>query len=65
LLCCDTCPAAYHEACLGSEQAPPPPPGDEADWHCADCRLGKRPLYGDIIWVKLGNYRSVGEREEG
>ncbi|XP_052226023.1 histone-lysine N-methyltransferase NSD2-like isoform X2 [Dreissena polymorpha] len=50
LLCCESCPAAYHAECLNIEF----PTGS---WYCHDCVVGKRPLYGDIIWVKLGNYR--------
>lgn len=50
LLCCESCPAAYHAECLNIEF----PTGS---WYCPDCVRGKRPLYGEIIWVKLGNYR--------
>ncbi|XP_052771657.1 histone-lysine N-methyltransferase NSD2-like isoform X2 [Mya arenaria] len=50
LLCCESCPAAYHAECLNIDF----PTGS---WYCNDCARGKRPLYGDIIWVKLGNYR--------
>ena len=52
LLCCETCPASFHAECLGID-----PP--ESAFYCQDCALGKRPLYGSIIWVKLGSYRSV------
>ena len=24
---------------------------------CEDCETGRLPLYGEIVWVKLGNYR--------
>ena len=27
------------------------------NWTCDDCINSKRPLYGDIIWAKVGNYR--------
>ncbi|XP_078455292.1 histone-lysine N-methyltransferase NSD2-like isoform X10 [Lampetra planeri] len=50
LLCCESCPAAFHPECLGME-----PP--EGTWCCAECRAGKKPQYHDIVWVKLGNYR--------
>ncbi|XP_060585586.1 histone-lysine N-methyltransferase NSD2-like isoform X2 [Ruditapes philippinarum] len=50
LLCCESCPAAYHAECLNIDF----PTGS---WYCQDCVKGKRPLYGEIIWVKLGNYR--------
>ncbi|XP_033756392.1 histone-lysine N-methyltransferase NSD2-like [Pecten maximus] len=51
LLCCESCPAAFHAECLKMDHTP------EGSWYCHDCTQGKRPLYGDIIWVKLGNYR--------
>ncbi|XP_064604086.1 histone-lysine N-methyltransferase NSD2-like isoform X2 [Liolophura sinensis] len=50
LLCCESCPAAFHEECLRIQRP-------EGSWYCSDCTSGKRPLYGDIIWIKLGNYR--------
>ena len=51
LICCESCPAAYHPKCVGMENIP------EGNWFCRDCINGKKPRYGDIIWVKLGNYR--------
>ena len=53
MLCCESCPAAYHVECLGMESFP------EDSFFCKDCKVGRRPLYGDIVWVKLGSYRSV------
>ncbi|XP_039607675.1 histone-lysine N-methyltransferase NSD2 [Polypterus senegalus] len=50
LLCCESCPAAFHPDCLNIEM----PAGS---WYCNDCKAGKKPHYRDIIWVKLGNYR--------
>ncbi|KAL3864307.1 hypothetical protein ACJMK2_005998 [Sinanodonta woodiana] len=50
LLCCESCPSSYHAECMKIET----PAGS---WYCQDCIAGKRPLYGDIVWVKLGNYR--------
>ncbi|CAJ0951370.1 unnamed protein product [Ranitomeya imitator] len=50
LLCCESCPAAFHPDCLNIEM----PVGT---WFCNDCRAGKKPRFQDIIWVKLGNYR--------
>ena len=52
-MCCESCPAAYHVECLGMESFP------DDSFFCKDCRVGRRPLYGDIVWVKLGGYRSV------
>ncbi|XP_022091753.1 histone-lysine N-methyltransferase NSD2-like [Acanthaster planci] len=51
LICCDSCPAAFHASCIGISSIP------EGNWYCRDCSNGKRPRYNDIIWVKLGNYR--------
>lgn len=28
-----------------------------SNWRCTDCKNGKRPLYGDIVWAKVGSYR--------
>ncbi|XP_071982313.1 histone-lysine N-methyltransferase NSD2 [Engystomops pustulosus] len=50
LLCCESCPAAFHPDCLNIEMP-------DGTWFCNDCRAGKKPRYQDIIWVKLGNYR--------
>ncbi|XP_072262668.1 histone-lysine N-methyltransferase NSD2 isoform X2 [Pyxicephalus adspersus] len=50
LLCCESCPSAFHPECLNIEMP-------EGTWFCNDCRTGKKPRYHDIIWVKLGNYR--------
>uniref|UniRef100_A0AAY4DUJ6 Histone-lysine N-methyltransferase NSD2 n=1 Tax=Denticeps clupeoides TaxID=299321 RepID=A0AAY4DUJ6_9TELE len=50
LLCCESCPAAFHPDCLNIAMP-------EGSWYCNDCRAGKKPRYRDIIWVKLGIYR--------
>lgn len=52
LLGCSSCPAAYHYDCLDN-----PPDVGCSNWSCEDCQLDKRPLYGDIVWVKVGVYR--------
>jgi len=57
LLHCDICPASYHMSCL--------PPSARAScstgvpWMCPSCKSGRKPLYGDIVWVKYSNYRST------
>ncbi|XP_054917474.1 histone-lysine N-methyltransferase NSD2 [Dermacentor andersoni] len=51
LLCCEGCPAAFHETCLGLQAVP------EEAFLCPDCLNWKHPKYGDILWVKLGCYR--------
>jgi len=45
LVCCDSCPASFHADCV---ELPGPP---EGTWYCNDCASGKRPHYGDIVWV--------------
>ncbi|XP_075714944.1 histone-lysine N-methyltransferase NSD3 isoform X4 [Rhinoderma darwinii] len=50
LLCCESCPAAFHPSCLNMEMPQGP-------WSCNDCRTGKKLHYKQIVWVKLGNYR--------
>lgn len=50
LLLCDQCPAAFHADCM-KITAP------EGGYICEDCENGKFPIYGDIVWVKLGLYR--------
>lgn len=50
LLLCDQCPAAFHAECM-KITAP------EGGYVCEDCENGKFPMYGDVVWVKLGLYR--------
>lgn len=56
LLCCESCPAAFHPDCLNIAMP-------DGSWFCNDCRAGKKPKYRDIIWVKLGKYRWGGGGE--
>ncbi|XP_036113485.1 histone-lysine N-methyltransferase NSD2 isoform X2 [Molossus molossus] len=50
LLCCESCPAAFHPDCLSIDMP-------DGSWFCNDCRAGKKLHHQDIVWVKLGNYR--------
>ncbi|XP_039631121.1 histone-lysine N-methyltransferase, H3 lysine-36 specific-like isoform X2 [Polypterus senegalus] len=50
LLCCESCPAAFHRECLNIEMP-------EGSWFCNDCRAGKKPHYKEVVWVKVGRYR--------
>ncbi|KAM4547278.1 uncharacterized protein nsd1b isoform 2-T3 [Fundulus diaphanus] len=50
LLCCESCPAAFHRECLNIEMP-------KGSWFCNDCKAGKKPRYKDILWVKVGRYR--------
>lgn len=51
LVLCDQCPAAFHADCMKIE------PHEGKGYVCEDCDNGKFPVYGDIVWVKLGAYR--------
>ncbi|XP_073969471.1 nuclear receptor binding SET domain protein isoform X3 [Rhodnius prolixus] len=50
LICCDSCPNSFHAECLKID-----PP--EGSFICEDCETGRIPLYGEVVWVKLGAYR--------
>ncbi|XP_035264145.1 histone-lysine N-methyltransferase, H3 lysine-36 specific [Anguilla anguilla] len=50
LLCCESCPAAFHRECLNIDMP-------EGSWFCNDCRASKKPHYKDVLWVKVGRYR--------
>ncbi|XP_053575241.1 LOW QUALITY PROTEIN: histone-lysine N-methyltransferase, H3 lysine-36 specific [Bombina bombina] len=50
LLCCESCPAAFHRECLNIDMP-------EGSWFCNDCKAGKKPHYKEIVWVKVGRYR--------
>ncbi|XP_054453426.1 histone-lysine N-methyltransferase, H3 lysine-36 specific isoform X2 [Anoplopoma fimbria] len=50
LLCCESCPAAFHQECLNIEMP-------QGSWFCNDCKSGKRSRIKDILWVKWGRYR--------
>lgn len=47
LICCDTCPFAFHLHCLPKISI-----GDQ--YICEGCESGRRPLYGEIVWAKYG-----------
>ncbi|KAG9508693.1 Histone-lysine N-methyltransferase NSD2, partial [Fragariocoptes setiger] len=51
LVCCESCPAAFHVDCLD------PPLASEDQYFCFDCLRRKQLHYGDVIWIKLGSYR--------
>ncbi|KAA0720361.1 Histone-lysine N-methyltransferase, H3 lysine-36 and H4 lysine-20 specific [Triplophysa tibetana] len=50
LLCCESCPAAFHKECLNIDMP-------EGSWYCNDCRAGRKPHYKEVVWVKVGRYR--------
>ncbi|XP_055585107.1 nuclear receptor binding SET domain protein isoform X2 [Uranotaenia lowii] len=50
LICCETCPTAFHLECL--KFTPP-----EGKYICEECESGRMPLYNEIVWAKYGSYR--------
>lgn len=48
LICCETCPTAFHQICLDIPQ-----PDDK--YICEECESGRLPLYGETVWVKYGS----------
>ncbi|XP_044729740.1 histone-lysine N-methyltransferase NSD2-like [Chrysoperla carnea] len=53
LICCETCPTSFHIECLHLNTIP-----NESDqFICEECETGRLPLYHELVWVKLGNYR--------
>nr|XP_029730196.1 LOW QUALITY PROTEIN: probable histone-lysine N-methyltransferase Mes-4 [Aedes albopictus] len=50
LICCETCPTAFHLECL--KFTPP-----EGRYICEECESGRMPLYNEVVWAKYGAYR--------
>ena len=53
LLTCCECPASYHAECVKSSRF------KTSAWRCPNCCVGRKPLYGEIVWAKFGTYRWV------
>uniref|UniRef100_A0AAR5P0M7 Histone-lysine N-methyltransferase n=1 Tax=Dendroctonus ponderosae TaxID=77166 RepID=A0AAR5P0M7_DENPD len=51
LVCCDTCPTSVHPECQPVNFT------DDDKYVCEDCESGRFPLYDEVVWVKLGQYR--------
>ncbi|VVC34673.1 Zinc finger, PHD-type,Zinc finger, RING-type,PWWP domain,Zinc finger, RING/FYVE/PHD-type,Zinc [Cinara cedri] len=52
LVCCDLCPNSFHVNCLNQN-----PSKFENRFICEECQCGRYPLYNEIVWTKIGNYR--------
>ncbi|XP_039453659.1 probable histone-lysine N-methyltransferase Mes-4 [Culex pipiens pallens] len=50
LICCETCPTAFHLECL---QFNPP----EGRYICEECESGRMPLYNEIVWAKYSVFK--------
>ncbi|XP_053698668.1 nuclear receptor binding SET domain protein [Sabethes cyaneus] len=50
LICCETCPTAFHLDCL--KFIPP-----EGKYICEECESGRMPLYNEVVWAKYSNFR--------
>lgn len=50
LVCCETCPTSFHAECLKVDVS-------ESCYICEECETGRFPLYGEIVWAKIGSCR--------
>lgn len=50
LVCCEVCPASFHVECINV-------PIPEGGYICEQCETGRFPLYGEVVWAKIGAYR--------
>uniref|UniRef100_A0A914W908 Histone-lysine N-methyltransferase NSD2 n=1 Tax=Plectus sambesii TaxID=2011161 RepID=A0A914W908_9BILA len=53
LICCDRCPAAFHKECIVKDESN----AEDGEFLCTECKLGRFPMYNDIVWAKYGKYR--------
>ena len=53
LFCCESCPAAYHSACIDDIVDVTGRPTQEDKWYCHECLGGAKAMDGDIIWYKV------------
>ncbi|XP_063703884.1 nuclear receptor binding SET domain protein [Culicoides brevitarsis] len=51
LICCETCPGAFHLTCVNEAEVP------QGKYVCDSCSSGRRPLHNELVWAKIGNYR--------
>lgn len=50
LVCCETCPTSFHAECLKVDIS-------DSCYICEECETGRFPLYGEIVWAKMGSCR--------
>lgn len=50
LVCCESCPAAYHPDCINYQES-------DEEYICRECQEGRLPLYNSIVWARVGVYR--------
>lgn len=50
LICCESCPAAFHADCINYEES-------DEKYICQECQEGRLPLYNTIVWARVGAYR--------
>ncbi|CAH8562745.1 unnamed protein product [Schistosoma intercalatum] len=46
IICCENCPASFHEECLKIDEVPD-------KFICEDCTNGRMLRYGEIVWARL------------
>ncbi|KAA8495732.1 Histone-lysine N-methyltransferase, H3 lysine-36 and H4 lysine-20 specific [Porphyridium purpureum] len=58
LLCCDGCPAAFHEseACISKFALNLKGTLKNGRWYCRNCTAGRMPAREDVVWAKQGSY---------
>lgn len=44
---CDACPQSFHHECIGGIS-------NDDIFHCDECISGRKPLHGELVWVKFG-----------
>lgn len=48
LICCESCPAAFHSQCINYVES-------DEKYICLECQEGRMPLYNSIVWARGEN----------